>query len=417
MPSRVISAIKQFLANFWPGFENYLSVWIAPRYCVIAEFRFGRKGSVSALWSEQIPFAEYSDLHDSVRKLVQKRLLNGCPVTVSLSTAEVFAKQVEPDWLLDIEAHEVLPPGISWDSVDYSIKNGPVPLVACIRHADVDFWANFFREIGLVAGTVVPSGLFWPQFVEGPGDIMLSTPSGTFVRNCGDGKVAACFVPETVVDAKKEISFNLPLKPEYRWCPSFLAPALEGVISFREEPLFNLNPYCYSADKLFKTERTFRSFSLRMVAGFAGLAIAVLLVHAGLDLWWAHDSRTRGLSNALSVAKEEERIKDRLASLRNLAATRVTISKLMHDIGSLPKDSIWYSELSVSLDNGVQMAIIGHSLSESAVANVLAGAEAIPGVKTARLEYTEKVPGDEVARLTAGKRRKALFRYKLILAL
>jgi hypothetical protein len=408
------------LTRLHPSFQSLIGIWVAQRYCSIGAFGFGKTGSASVLWSEQIDFTDYTGLHSSLQKIVKKRRLQGVPVIVSLATPDVFTAPVDKNAVETIENQEILPQGVSWDSVEYAVRKGPEPVFACIRHTDIDFWVGFFKETGLVAGSVVPSGIRWRQFVDGKGDVTFSLPAGTLVSRIEGTWKGAYFVPEAPKDKKTGLSFNAPVLPEYRWCPSYLLPALEGVLFYRQEPSFNLNPYRFSADKLYSIEKNLRQFGYSGALGLAGLFLAFLLIGVGLQIWTVNVCKNdvyNAFGKGLSTNQENARVKERLASIRSLASSKSSINRVLHDVGSIITDSIWYSEMGLSAGNGVNIVILGHSLSESAIARVIARAEGINGIKSARLEYTEKVSSDQVSRLTGGKRNDVLFRYKLVLVL
>jgi hypothetical protein len=191
------------------------------------------------------------------------------------------------------------------------------------------------------------------------------------------------------------------------------------VLCFRQDPGFDLNPYSYSADKLLRIEKKFRQYCYAGAIGLAGLFLCLLLIN-GLQVWYSNITKndaSGASARALSVKQENARVRDRLASIKGLVSSRNSITRVLYEVGQLAQDSIWYSEMSLSTADGVNVVIIGHSLSEAAIARLLAGAEAIIGVRNARLEYTEKVASDQVSRLTHGRKSDVLYRYKMILAL
>jgi hypothetical protein len=415
MLSRQTSSLKRISHYFQPGSSSFVGAWIAPHFCCIGEFMFFRKDIASVKWSEQVTFSDYSELHSLLRKVVDKRLIRGMPVSVSLATSEVFSRTIDENMATDIESQNVLPQGISWDTVEYSVQKSPDLVFSCIRLSDIDFWQNFFKETGLVLNNLVPSGLFWPRFFQTTEDITFSLAHGAIICKKDIGWKETLFLPDTQPVEKPILTFNAPIRPEFQWCPVALLPALEAVLAFKQNPSFNLNTCNFSAEKLFKTEKIVAK-SLRIGAICLCILIAALFLgNFGLDMWYARISHTPEYKKFMVLKQENAKVRENLTSMKEIFSSRTCMSKTLHDIGNLTRDSIWFSEMQVSSQNKSNIVIIGHSLSEGSITQLLARTEALQGIKNAHLEYTEKLGADQVTRLTGGKRDIELFRYKLLI--
>ncbi len=393
-----------------------IGIWIAPRFCSIGEFIFPKHGSPSVKWSASIIFSEYHELHAELLKIVKKRWLRGIPITLSLATADVFAVPVNGDTTaLDVEV-DILPKGISPNSVDYVILDSPTPACACIRHDDIDFWVNFFKEMGLYTGAVVPSGIWWARFVDGKNEIHFSLPNGSFVSGYSGGSWKGCwFIPEKskVVSNTCDFTFDVPVKPEYNWCNSFLLPALEGILLTQHRSSFNLNMNSWAAERMAGMEKKIRQYCLKGIITLIFVIATLFATKLGLNYWYMHISHRKSFINVEQVAEmkmEQLRIKKRISSIQAFVSSKNHVTRVFHDAGSLIGDSIWYSEMNIEAHGGVTISIIGHALSESVITRLLNRAESIDGIKTVRLEYTEKVKVSTVELRTI-----PLFKYKLIL--
>jgi hypothetical protein len=414
MLSRQLPFLQTVFKYFQPG-SSYIGAWIAPRFCSIGEFRFPLKGQASVKWSEQVSFSDYSGLHASLRKIVDRHLARGMPVSVSLATPEVFSRTIDENTALEIEDQNVLPQGISWETIEYAVQINPGNIFSCIRQSDIDFWQNFFKEAGLVLNNVVPSGLYWPRFILTTEDISFALAHGTIICKNDVKWKGTVFLPDIQTIEKPILSFNAPIRPEYRWCPAAVLPALEPVLSYKENPSFNLNAFSLSAENLFKAEKIAGKSMLAATIGLCALIAVFLLGNWGLSMWYSNISGTPEYKNFMLLAREHEKVHESLTSIREIISSRTCMSKLLYDIGSLPRDSVWFSEMQVASENKSNAVILGHALAEGPISQLLTRAGAVQGFKNVRFEYTERLGVDQVARLTGGKRDIELFRYKLLI--
>lgn len=417
-----LNRIGRFIRNYL-GLSNHsrIGIWIAPNFCCVAEFLFPGKGTPLTRWSETFSFAEYNELHTILIKLVNKHWLRGLPVTLSLATNEIFTTPAKVSENSDIEISDLLPSVISWDSVGYAIHEDQYSAFACMRHSDIDFWVNLCKNTGLIVGAVIPSGMWWSRLLDSKGDIPFSLPSGTFISRNEDGLwKGSLFIPDTI---KKDIEdldlgFNSPVQSQYSWCDPSVLPALEGILLTSHDPLFNLNMNTMAAEKMINAEKNLQKICQYSALIIAVITVAFFVTDIGLKCWYKSLPKRNGKNEIEKISelrKEEMDLQRRILSIQRFIESKNAMSKMLHDFGNLVRDSIWYSEMLIVTNNKVNTTIIGHSLSESAVNNLLNRADSVDGVKKVRLEYIEKIPAEQIKSNTGGLRSVPLFRYKLIL--
>jgi hypothetical protein len=187
-----------------------------------------------------------------------------------------------------------------------------------------------------------------------------------------------------------------------------------------EAPYFNLNLSAFPAENAIAWEKNFKKFLFTAFIGL-GLLIAIeFTCSIGFGIWRTHALKgeyTESTAKIATLKQENTLIAARIASIQSVMKTNRLLTGILQGAGELVKDSVWYSEMTVSNLNAVKITVIGHALSESSIARLLFKAEGMPGVKNARLEFTEKISSDQVARLTAGQRNVAIYRFKLILTI
>jgi hypothetical protein len=412
--SQIRSALLQ---QFLPGFSNHTGIFIAPNFCVIGEFHFFKKKKPTLVWFEEIEFLDYSELHDLLWQVVKKRCLFGCPVSVSLATPDVYTTTVDISVLDTIEEQNILPHnGMLWESVEYTVYAGSTNVFSCIRREDIDFWTKFFKETGLIAGRIVPCGLLWDRFYENVDEVTLSLLSGTLSGN----KNGCCtFIPNTSIGQEEPTNvFKGQIKTEYAWCTSAALCALEPVLTSLQAPRTNLNPSSYNADRFNTMQAQIRQICRYAVIGIAALLIVFILGNIGLQKWYEGPDKKSGKSVAetlLKTKQENAQLKERLSAIKELAAYKKPVVKMLYDAGVLAKDSIWFSEMEIQADNTVHAVIIGHSMSDPAITMLLERAGKNKDIKNARLEYSERIPEDQVKRMTNNRKTEPVYRFKLLM--
>jgi hypothetical protein len=412
--SQVKSALFQ---QFLPGFSNQIGIIVAPNFCVIGEFNFFKKQKPTIVWFEQIEFLDYAELHDLLWKIVKKRCLFGCPVSVSLATPDVYTTNVDTSILDTLEEQNILPHhGILWESLEYTVHTDSSNVFSCIRHEDIDFWTKFFKEAGLVAGRVVPAGILWNSFFENADNVSFSLLYGTLQGT----KTGCCsFIPNVrAVQDETTTVFNGQNKAEYYWCPSVALCALEPVLASLQAPQSNLNPSSYIADRFNTMQTKIRQVFRYSVIGIAALLIVFVIGNIGLQKWYQGSDKKSGKSVAetlLKTKQENALLKERLTAIKELAAYKKPVVKMVYDAGLLVKDSIWFSEMEIQAESNVHAVIIGHSMSDPAITMLLERAGKNNDVKNARLEYSERIPEDQVKRMTNNRKTEPVYRFKLMM--
>lgn len=418
---RQLECVSKFIQNHIGMSSNIqIGIWIAPRFCCIGSFLFPNKGIPWISWFETFTFSEYAQLHTALVKIVNKRWLRGSPVTLSLATSEIFTVPAEKMENTDEENKDLLPSGIFCDMVENVLLDDDYQVFSSMRHTDIDFWINLCKESGLIAKAVIPSGMWWTRLFEQKNYISFSLPSGTFISRNEDGIwKGSMFIPDTSEkDADDSIlTFDAQVRPEYNWCNPLLLPALEAVLLNNHDPLFNLNINTLLAERMIKAEKKFRKCSLIGLIFFAGIITILFTSNIGLKYWHKHLSQKTGYSKIDKISdlkKEEIELKKRILSLQTSIASKNAVTRLLNNAGDIVRDSVWYSEMMITNNNEISTTIIGHSLSEPEISNLLHRADSIDGIKNVRLEYIEKIPADQIKSLTGGLRSMPLFRFKLI---
>lgn len=398
--------------------SSAIGVWVTPGYCSIGEFRVSEGVPHSFKWYEQIFYSDHEQLKNSLCALVKKRWLQGKPVVLTLSVPELYTVPFDDNPEKPVEKQALLPPGIRWDDIEYSIiKDNGDAAFACMRHSDIDSWVDFFRSTGLIVGQLVPAGIKWSRFFKEKGDVTCTLPSGILLYSFESKWQGSVFLPAGISEpSKSTISFSVPLQPAFEWCPAGLVPALEGVFSSIEYPDFNLNFKNQAAARILKAEKIAAKSIFYGAIGVAGIVGLMLLLIGILSIWRLSVGKSfRATASSISLIREENKsIQTKLGSYRTILSKKSDDAKILHDIGVLAKDSLWYSELNLSEGSeGVSVVIIGHSFSELAIAKFLRDAEALPGVKNAALEYTEKLSPEQAGRLTNSQIKPPLYRFKI----
>jgi hypothetical protein len=418
------SSLAETFKQFQNGFPSVIGAWIAPGFCCIGEFNLSAGRPVSLKWEEQIGFSSLEQFKTSLQAIVKKRWLQGRPVVLSFSMPEIYSAPFDSNSEVPVEEQDLLPPGIKWDGVEYSIKKDAVDGVfACIRHGDIDSWIAVFKSIGLIAGQVIPAAIQWSRFFEiaSSGVVSCSLQSGSLHYRY-DGKwQGSVFVPGNTTGTPSEgsVAFSVALRPEFKWCPTGLIPALEGVFTSIDVPGFNLNPNVFEASRRLKAEKTVAKGIFFGSMGIAALSALLFLIIGGSSIWRlsvANDGQTlHSSSETISQIRQENKsIESRIASYKPLLSKKSSDARLLHEIGALASDSLWYSEIKISSDDaGAQVMVIGHSFSESTIGRLLVKAQAIPGIKKAGLEYTEKLSPERAGALTNQRVRSPLYRFKI----
>ena len=403
---------------------SILGIWIAPGFCSIGEFRIANDVPIALKWSELVPFSDDEHLKASLCTIIKKRWLQGKPVVLTLSTPDVFAVPFVAQGDKAIEDQDILPAGVEWGNIEYALyEEAGRKVLACIRQSDLNARIAFLREVGLIADAVVPAGIHWSRLWEGETEISCTLPPG-ILRSVYDGGAwqGSVFLPsDTVAADGQSFSFDGAVRSEYRWCGQAQLPILEAILLSRERPDFTLNLHNSAATELRKIEAiTGKAISWTGV----GMTVMVmtLLVLIGIMALWRVAANGKGellkrSTESISLMRQENtQLRAKLSSYKSVLAMKSNDAEIMHNVGALATDSIWYAECKIASDSAdANVDIVGYSFSESAIANYIVAAEKIPGVHKAALEFTERLPLEMVEKMTGGRLKCDLYRFKAVL--
>lgn len=218
------------------------------------------------------------------------------------------------------------------------------------------------------------------------------------------------------------MKFTQPLRCEFSWLPSSAAPCLGPILAQHDTPGFSLNPEDFRAREA--VERGHRVWkALRVVlTGTVGVVAVAAIVSGVLAGWDAMLEVRRGqrretVERIQELESRNRAVKEGIARFRGLLSKRTRVAPVLRQLASLPGDSLWFSELKLTRKGGYKAVIIGHACGERSISELLAGAEALENVSGVRMEYSEKLSVREVARLTYWRRKRELWRFKVVVAL
>lgn len=416
--SFIKDSYNSFSQNFTPGIENRIGICIAPRLCVIGEFSFSDKKLLYKKWIEEITYDNYSDLEEKISSVIKRRYLYNRVASVSFSIPEVYTtSNFNPS--AELENQNILPKGLEWDNIDYTVQSEGEHLFTAIRKADMHFWNDFFNRVKIIPGCIIPTGYFWPKFFPDKKNITCNLPYGKLEYN-NEFNEGTVYIPSPNKKSEDtiEISFNEDVTNKYKdYCHSALL-ALESILSSFENPNFNLNFDMHNANNALRLETlTWRWMRVAILA-FGGVSATIIIIFLLLYLWGLGLGKQREAYNILnkeikSLRKENALIQSGIREYKELLSQRSLVSKILSESGKVVQDSLWFSELKIVKDKSYKVIIIGHSLNESCISKFLNNSESFENVKSVKLEYSEKLSQTQVAKMTKWKRKIPLYRFKI----
>lgn len=422
----ITDTFNLFKQHFISNNEDRIGIYIAPHFCVLGEFIFYdyEKKPISNKWTKEIVYEDYIDLETKLSQIIRKRCLYNRVVSISFSIPEIYTtSNFDPN--TDLEEQNILPKGIEWENIDYSVQSTDLPVFAAIRQIDIHFWTEFIKRIKLIPGNIIPTGYFWHEFFPKNDKINCKLPCGTIYYD-SESPEGVIYVPvsednDKLPENKQSVVFSADVAYKFsRFSHTALLP-LEPIVSSIKNLNFNLNIDMYHADTALRYEpRIWRWMSIATKA-LGSVTIILITIFLLIYLICIGLGKQRNEHRIISekiedLRKENIAVQSGIVGYRELLSQRSSAAKTLSKLGKATQDSLWFSELKVAKGGSYSITIIGHSLNESCISKLLSTCEKLDDITLVKLEYTEKLSQLQVAKLTYWKRKIPLYRFKVELA-
>ena len=287
------------------------------------------------------------------------------------------------------------------------------------------FWKEFFQRISLIPGCIIPAGYSWHSFLLNSDETECNLPFGKIYYDSksnegiqyipsSDGEITS----DKPVENLQKVGFNTDVLGRFRNVKPSALLELEPILSFNEESNFNLNLDIYVAENALKLEKQIWRWMRIISLTFSGIVSMLLFLFIIMHLFSIALNKQRNehrkISNKIeNLRKENAYIQSGIERYKELLNQRSSVSEVLSRLGKALPDSLWLSEVQLINKGNYNVVIIGHSLTESGISRFLGISEKIEGIKSIKLEYTEKISSFQVAKLTHWKRKMPLYRFKI----